>query len=201
MQKLVTVTKKEAATCQLETAIKLFLENRDLISAYTLCCSADGILEGIYKNEREKILRNQRHQSTTSDGLRFSFAEQMEILVKPEHLKEFFQKLNATQNFFKHADRDHDDSHQFGDWEMTGARLLTTIMNYYIVFQERSPAMNLYFILHAIQNPDLLVKEKSSQSILPIISDIGAKLEGFSRDEIVKFGYFVLMITSPNLFK
>ena len=98
-QKRVTVTKREAATCQLETAIKLFLENRDLISAYTLCCAADGILEGIYRNERGEILKNRLDQSIVPGGLRFSWGEEVEIRIKPEHQKEVFLVLNSAQNF------------------------------------------------------------------------------------------------------
>ena len=177
-EKMVTVSKAEAATCQLETAIKLYLENRDLISAYTLCCAADGILEGIYKNERDEILKNQIDQSVTPDRSRLSWAEEVEAQIKPEHRKEVFRKLHAPQNFFKHADRDHDSSYQFPDWELTGVRLVTTIMNYNIVFRKLTVAMNLYGSLYAMLNPDLLEEGSPLLDTMAALPDVKAMSEG-----------------------
>ena len=200
-QKMVTVTKQEAAACQLETAIKLFLENRDLISAYTLCCAADGILEGIYKNERDDILKRQLDQPVSVDSLRFSWAEEMEIRIRPEHKKEVFRILNAPQNFFKHADRDHDTSYQFPDWQLTGVRLATTVINYNLIFQEITPAMNLYFTLYAVLNPDLLTDGNPLLDAMASLPDIKAMSMGLSREDIAAIGYFTLRSTCPELFK
>ena len=200
-QKMVTVTKQEAATCQLETAIKLLLENRDLISAYTLCCAADGILEGIYKNEREDILKIQRDQPVSIDSLRFSWAEEMEIRIRPEHKKEVFRILNAPQNFFKHADRDHDTTYQFPDWQLTGVRLATTVINYNLIFQTITPAMNLYFTLYAVLNPDLLADGNPLLDTMASLPDIKAMSMGLSREDIAAIGYSTLRSTCPELFK
>ena len=98
-EKMVSVTQKKAATCQLETTIKLFMENRDLISAYTLCCAADGVLEGIYVNQRDEILGKQRDKSVSPSSMHFSWAEEMEIRIKPEYRNEVFRALNAPQHF------------------------------------------------------------------------------------------------------
>ena len=157
-ERMVPVTKREAATCQLETAIKLYFENRDLISAYTLCGAADGILEGIYENEREDILKRQRDQSMTPNSLHFSLEEELERWVKPEHRKKVFQMLKAPQNFFKHADKDHDSSYQFQDWELTGVRITTTVRNFDVVFQETTTAMRVHLILYGMLNPDVFVE-------------------------------------------
>ena len=197
----VTVTKSCAATRQLETAIKLFLENRDLISAYTLCCAADNILEGIYSNERDEILKKQRDQSITSGSFHFSWAEELDIRIKPEHRKEVVRVLNSAQNFFKHADRDHDSSYQFPDWELTGIRLITTIRNYNLVFRETTPAMNVYFTLYAILKPDLVAEGNPVLDKMAAMSDIKAMLEKCSREEIAAFGYSALKSTCPELFE
>lgn len=195
------VTKREAATCQLETAIKLFLEDRDLISAYTLCCASDGILEGMYKNEREEILRRQQEQSVAPGGLRFSWAEELEIRIKPEHQKQVFRLLNAPQNFFKHADRDHDTSYQFPDWELTGLRTLTTVMNYYIVFREITPAMTMFFTLYAVFKPELMADENSLSGALAAMPDLKKMSGGRSREDMAALGYSALKLTCPRLFK
>ena len=201
IQRKVTITKREAATCQLETAIKLFLENRDLISAYTLCCAADGILEGIYSNERDEILKKQLHQSMTPDRLRFSWAEEMEVRIKPEHQKAVFRLLTAAQNFFKHADKDHDSSYQFPDWELTGVRLAMTVINYNLVFREITPAINLYFTLYAILKPDLLAEGNPLLDVMAAMPDIKAMSEGLLREDIATIGYSALKSACPGLFK
>lgn len=193
----VTVDKRIAATCQLETAIKLFLENRDLVSAYTLCCAADGILEGIYTNERGEILQKNRDQSSTPDNMHFSVVEEMEIRIKPEHRNEVFRALNAPQNFFKHADRDHDSSYQFPDWELTGVRIVMAIMNYNLVFSGTTPAMNFFVSLYAVLNPNLLIEGDPLSIALTAMHDFRA----LSREEIAAGGYSALKATCPRLFE
>lgn len=138
------VTKRAAATAQLETAIKLYFENLDLISAYTLCVAADGILEGIYRNKRAEILKHHRDKIENPEDFRFSWAEECEIRIKPQHRREAFQHLNKSQNFFKHADKDHDDILEFADVELTGARIFSAITNFHLVFQDITPAMSVF---------------------------------------------------------
>ena len=201
VEKKVTVSKRDAATCQLETAIKLFLENRDLISAYTLCCAADNILEGIYRNTRDEILKKQFEQSVILDSFRYSLGEEVEMRIKPEHQKEVFRALNSAQNFFKHADRDYDSSYQFPDWELTGIRLVTTIMNYNLVYRETTPAMNLYITLYAILNPDLLAEGNPLQDAMAAMPAVEAMPTSFSREDISAIGCTALRSTCPELFK
>ena len=179
----------------------LFLENRDLISAYTLCCAADGILEGIYNNERHEILKKQLDQSIIPGSLRFSWGEEVESRIKPEHQQEVFRVLNSAQNFFKHADRDHDSSYQFPDWELTGIRLIATVMNYNLVFREITPAMNLYITLYAIVNPELLAEGNPLQDAMAAMPDVKAMSKSLSREDIAAIGYAALKSTCPGLFK
>ena len=196
-EKNVTVTKRKAATCQLETGIKLFFENHDLISAYTLCCAADGIVEGIYQNERAEIIRKQCDNSGTANSLQFSWAEELDIHIKSEHKREVFRALNAPQNFFKHADRDHESSYAFPDWELTGVRITTTIRNYNLVFREITPPMNVFFTLYGVLHPELLAEGN------PLLTALGMT-QGFkalSREDVAAIGYSVLKSTCPELFE
>ena len=195
-EKIVTVTKKNAATCQLETSIKLFMENRDLISVYTLCCAADGILEGIYDNQRDEIVRKRRDKSVSPSSMHFSWTEEIEIAIKPEHRNKVFRALHAPRNFFKHADRDHDSSFQFPEWELTGVRITTTVMNYNLVFQEITPAMSVYVTLYAALKPDLLAEG----SPLLIALDAMPEFRYLSRKDFAAIGYFTLKSTCPRLF-
>lgn len=195
-----TVTKKEAATVQLETAIKLFFENRDLISAYTLCSAANGILEGIYKKERSTIMARQYGDSGDATKFRFSWNEEWEIRLKPEHIKEGFRLLNAAQNFFKHAESDHDATHEFKDWEETGIKIFGAVTNYNLVFGEISPAMNIFFTVYIILHPNFLTEDN------PLFEHIVGNplcknaIERFSQSEIAAIGYSNLEKACPELF-
>ena len=196
-----TVTKREAATCQLETAIKPFLENRDLISAYTLCCAADGILEGIYKNKRDEILQGQRDQSVPLEDLRFSWGEELEMRIKPEHQKEVFRLLNAQQNFFKHADRNPESTQQFPDWQLTGLKAVATVIDYSLVFRETTPAMRLFLTLYAILEPGLFAKGKLLPDASTVMRDVETMSKGFSPEVLTAAGYAALRRASPGLFR
>lgn len=194
------VTKRQAATCQLETAIKLFFENRDMISAYTLCCAADGILEGIYRNERGEILQRQRERLSNPNNFRFSWKEEWDILIKTEHKKEAFQLLNEAQNFFKHADTDHDSSYEFKGWEQTGFRIFFAVTNYKLVFGEVTSPMNVFFTLHAILYPEVLAEGNPLLEAITANPDRTELVANCSPEEISAIGYTNLKSTCPELF-
>ena len=197
----ITVSKRDAATHQLDTAIKLYFENRDFISAYTLCCASDGILQGMYENKRDEIIQKQRSEEANLGSVDVSWREELENQRRPEYKKEVFAALNAPQNFFKHADRDHDSSQQFADWELTGVRIIMTVRNYDIVFRERTAAMNVYGAWYAMLHPALLVEGSPLRENLASLPDIKAMSEGLTREDIAAIGYSALKTNCPELFK
>lgn len=89
------LTKLDVAQRQLRTAIRLFFEDTDSVSAYTLAAAAEGVLGGLLKKQ----------------GTRHPFRES--TLIKKGMEREFNAILNQSQNFFKHADTDADDVHDF----------------------------------------------------------------------------------------
>ena len=194
------VTKRQAATCQLETAIKLFFENRGMISAYTLCCAADGILEGIYRNERGEILRRQRERLSDPNDFRFSWKEEWDIRIKTEHRKEMFQLLNEAQNFFKHADKDHDSSYEFRSWEQTEFRIFLAVTNYKLVFGELTSPLNIFFTLHAILYPEVLAEGNPLLDAITANPDRMELVANCSPEEISAIGYTNLKSACPELF-
>jgi hypothetical protein len=84
------ITKLDAAIQQLETAITLFIEDRDALSIHTLTSAAGGILRDIGKHNDKK--------SSIDDAI--------EKYVRPEMIKEVRDKIREPQNFLKHADED-----------------------------------------------------------------------------------------------
>jgi hypothetical protein len=192
-----SITKKQAATAQLETAIKLFFENRDLISAYTLMAASDGILDGIWENEGPWI---QQRRITDGKPVQFTFREEWGFRIKDEHKKLGWELLNATQNFFKHADRDHDQEHTFHSAEMTSVRLRTTIENYALIYDEITPAMNAYVSWHAVFYPDFLKKDSPLYRAVQA-NPYKAEAEKTTQAEKVIVGYDMLKKTCPELFQ
>lgn len=85
---LISVSKLEAAKEQLETAIQLFFNNGSFVPIHTLCSAAYNIIKDISK----------KHET--------DFCFELEVRIKPEKIKEWYNKANAAANFFKHADKD-----------------------------------------------------------------------------------------------
>lgn len=87
----VQITKVEAARRQLVTAIRLFFEDADSISVYTLAHAAWEVLDALSEH---RGLTRFRGEMCRANGLD-------EFEVK--------QKVSHGRNFFKHADKDPDE--------------------------------------------------------------------------------------------
>ena len=102
------VTKIEAAEKQLDTAIKLFFENVDHLSCFTLAAASREITDDLCEKRMSEIYRSELEKFGDPQKVRLSFRDEMKIFIKPEHLKEAMRLFKKTQNFLKHADKDHD---------------------------------------------------------------------------------------------
>jgi hypothetical protein len=195
MPSTVTVTKREAATLQLETAIRLFFENRDLVSPFTLTAAAHGILEGIWQNEREQHLERRARSGRQQRG---TFKEQWEARLNPDVTKsEGFGYLYKHQNFFKHADRDHDQDIEFADFELTAMRIFATIADFMLIYDRPTTAMTVFFTWYSACNPAILGE---GNPILDQLKQEPFDREQFSNEELASQGYALLMKNCPELF-
>lgn len=91
------ITKFEAAERQLIQAIRLFFREEDAVSIHTLSEAASQILYDIGKELGA--------QSMFRDSDR----------IREDKRKEFLAILFKSRNFFKHADRDKNEKHEFKD--------------------------------------------------------------------------------------
>jgi len=91
----VVVTKIEAAQRQLDEAIALFFEMRDVLSIHTLACAASQITAD--------LLTKVGSSSIIRSG----------ALIKSERRKEVLAIFAKPENFLKHANRDPDDTLSF----------------------------------------------------------------------------------------
>lgn len=98
MKQKIKISKLDAAKRQLETAIRLFFSECEPVSIHTLASAAYGIIRDINKKMcGEPMLAKDKIME----------------YIKPECQKEVSKKINEAQNFFKHADRDHDEGLDF----------------------------------------------------------------------------------------
>lgn len=87
-----TISKMEAAECQLITAIRLFFRRGDPFSIHTLAGAAVGILGDL----------------ASARGITNPFIDN--DVIRPEMKGEFRRILRQGRNFLKHADRDPNDT-------------------------------------------------------------------------------------------
>ena len=92
------ISKLEAAKRQLETAIRIYFSSGDPVSIHTLTAAAYNVVRDINKQR---------------GGAKLFAKEGFIDYIKEGHEKEVRAIINKAENFFKHADRDHDSTIEF----------------------------------------------------------------------------------------
>ena len=131
------ITKVDAARRQLCSAIRLFFEERDNVSAYALACAAQELLRGLLKT------RGQGSRIMNSD------------MIVPGREKEFRDAMNRPRNFLKHADRDPDGILEFREQSVPFV-LLDCVDMYGRYARKQTHATALFFSWFYLNYPDLL---------------------------------------------
>jgi hypothetical protein len=97
-----TVNKLEAARRQLRLALRLFFQEEDPLSTFTLNAAAHG------------ILRDLLHRQGAPEASLIKDSD----WIRPERKKEYLAIINRSQNFLKHADTDPDTVIEFDPEEL-----------------------------------------------------------------------------------
>ena len=102
------ITKIDAAERQLNTAVRLFFENRDHLSSYVLAAASREVTDGVIKSRHSELY--QRELARLGDPLkvRLSYREELKVLIKRECYEDFLTLDHKWQNFLKHATQDPD---------------------------------------------------------------------------------------------
>lgn len=137
------VTKTEAAERQLETAIRLFLQEGDRVSIHTLTAAAHGILHDL---------------GPEFEPAKGFYLMQAAPFIKPERLKEWVQALRRPQNFFKHADKDPDATVELGEFH-TEHLLLEACMMYFLLTKQLPWAIKTYYAWYTVSYPKYLLDD------------------------------------------
>ena len=125
--------KKEIAYRQAMTAIEMFFEDKDPVSVHTLAAAAYNIFRDLANNDgTSKMLLKQK-------SLEF---------VAPEYHKEWATHMNKFENFFKHADRDHQLKIEFNP-EVTEFYLYDVALKMSEYYGKGIPMVNLFQVWFA----------------------------------------------------
>jgi hypothetical protein len=133
------ISKLDAAKRQLETVIRIYFSNGDPVSIHTLTAAAYNILKDINKKR---------------GGTPLLLKEQFIGFVKPEYHKLIKEKLNEAENFFKHADHDHDATLKFNP-EQSEFLIYEACTTYSILTGEVPPLLKVYKVWYISHHADL----------------------------------------------
>ena len=170
------ISKLDAARRQLETVVRLYFSSGDPVSIHTLTSAAYNILKDINKKR---------------GGTPLLLKEQFISFVKPEYQKLVKEKLNEAENFFKHADRDHDAVINFNP-EQSEFLTYEACTTYTTLTGEVPPMIKIYKVWYVSHHTDLYeftedVKKEISK-LLPSVLSMN-KEEYFNTILPVAFSY------------
>lgn len=123
----IKVAKLDAARRQLETAVRLYFSEADPVSIHTLTSAAYQVLADVNR----------------ARGGAPMLKEQIPTWVRPDASAEVKRRLNDAANFFKHADRDHDEVLEFSEGA-TELLLYDAVRKYRELTGETVPILGVY---------------------------------------------------------
>lgn len=153
MQNEIFLTKLDAATSQLDTAIYLWFLCEDPISVHTLASAAYQII----------------HDIKTAKGIVRDLLLDT-LWIKDEFIAEFRRNIRRPANFFKHADRDPNAKIVFNTM-MTDFFLLFACFGLELMKIEKSKSVRAFLSYYLVQNPGLLT-EKGRLFYQPLAENI-----------------------------
>jgi hypothetical protein len=160
------VTKLEAATRQLDTAIELFFSGGDPISIHTLAASAGNVFADV--SER-KLGHSWRLYMETANQL---------------SRKELKEIIHREWNFFKHADRDPDATLEF-DESTTDHVIFVASLDSAEIQRNLSHATEVYQIWYIAAHPD---KFPSNEPLFATAQQTLPDLPRFERSKQIQIG-------------
>jgi hypothetical protein len=170
------ITKTDAAERQLNTAIRLFFENRDHLSSYTLAAASREVTDDVIHNQRSEIY--QRELARVGDPLkvRLSYREELELHIKPEFHKNFFKLDHKWQNFLKHADKDTDAEIEPIKTKHLALIIMFAIKNYALLTQHWTTEMGTFFAWFAVAEPKLVNSASEDEMTNKVIAELRSSI-------------------------
>jgi hypothetical protein len=141
MTPMLTISKLDAAKRQIEVAIRMYFHHGDPVAIHTLAAASYNVL---------------RNLNDKRGGEPMFLKETLIQRAKPEKRKALIEKINEAENFFKHADRDHDATLDFRP-DATDFVLLEGCDKYQQLSGEITPTMAVFRTWMMVENPDIFL--------------------------------------------
>jgi hypothetical protein len=180
------INKTDAAERQLNTAIRLFFENRDHLSSYALAVASREVTDGVIKFRRGEPFQRELVRVGNSLEVPLSYRETLDILIKPECNKKVVIKcFNKWQNFLKHSDEDPDAEIEPIKTKFLALVIMLAINNYGLLTQHWTPEMATFFAWFALAEPQFL-KLPPGDVMTKVIAEFRSGISGdpYDRDTL-----------------
>jgi hypothetical protein len=177
------ITKMDAAERQLNTAIRLFFENRDHLSSYALAVASREVTDDVIQSRCSELYQRELARVGDPQKVRLSYREEWKILIKDEFHNDF-QKLDRKwQNFLKHADRDPDAEIEPFTTKQLVLIISFAIRNYTLLTQRWTAEMATFFAWFVVAEPQLIKPEPEDVMIGKAFADMRAIMHSCILDD------------------
>lgn len=182
------ITKAEAAERQLNTAIRLFFENRDHLSSYALAFASREVTDAVIKSQRPEIYERELARVGDPLKVRLSYWEEMtEVLIDKDKFakickgnfdKNFKTLHNKWQNFFKHADKDPAGQIESFTAKQVALVIMLAIKNYILLTERWTTEMATFFVWFTLAEPQLVESAPVDVMTNKAIADMRSYISG-----------------------
>lgn len=140
----IRVKKIDAASRQIDLAIRLSFSSEDAVGIHTLCAAGFRILRDI-ADKKGNVEMHEVHKQ----------------MIKPGKEAEFWKRVNLPANFFKHADKDSDPAvvYEGIDEEANDAMILWACIYYKDLGFHLTPEMKAFMLWFRALNPRVMDDE------------------------------------------
>lgn len=135
----ISITKRDAARCEIEAAVAVLALQKNYLSAELLAHAAIDVIDGVAKHHNVMTLTREFYETH----------------IKDEYLKAAKRHIKAPYNFFKHSDRDAGTALDRFDPEISPWRIFTAIVDFHKCFGERTWLMTAFLCWFWSRNPDV----------------------------------------------
>jgi len=163
----ITITKLDAARRQIDTAIMLYFCNADIISIHTLAYASFCIVRDICDKTDNPA----------------SFTKSVKRTIVPEEQSLVFEAVKFAGNYFKHADRDHEQHLTYSPLQYEYILFMAMRM-YDAITGELTTQMSVFKVWYLMQYPKSCSDEKLRNS-MPIARKIFSKQRAQFYDEAI----------------
>lgn len=145
----VVLTKLDVGRRQIDSAIRMFFSEEDVVALHTVAAAAHGVLRDLARHQG--ITRSVKDSPLISDASR----------------SEFLRAVNYPQNFFKHADSDPNAKMVFR-YNGTACFMLDAIILYVALDEPLTREMVIFLMWAQLRFPDLICYQPAEEHLAQI---------------------------------